>query len=210
MTEDWKERIKELVTRYGPERVKVVLAEMCGEKPEVNGKFTVSMEGAEKVMADLEALTAVAEMAVNALGALGQDIEIKVNRLIPLDWFPVVNPMAVQDTLNRLDERRAKLQEAQNAKELAYKGYRKAEADVDLARAEAAMNIPAEYNKNDQGRKAWEKKGAAKEIEALAAKQDAKDCADSDYSFALDDLRAVEAKADLQGAVIKYLTGGVK
>lgn len=168
------------------------------------------LEGSAEVKKDLQEIAAQAEAAGDALRKMSQEIEIKISRPIPLDWFPVVNPLTVQDTLNRLDERRAFLAEKQSAREQAFRGYRKAEADVELARAEAAMNIPAEHNKNDQGRKAWEKKSASKEIEILAGMQDAKDCAESDYGFALDDLRAVEAKAELQAAVLKYLAGGLK
>lgn len=206
---EWKDKLTELCATYGTENVKAAAEELFGG-PKNSLTVSVNVAGADEARADLDAVRAVALAAGDALRGLSQEIEIKINRTIPLDWFPVVNPMAVQDTLNRIDERRTKLAEAQAAKEQAYKGYRKAEADVELARVEAAMAIPAEYNKNDQGRKAWEKKSASKEIEALAAKQDEKDCADSDYGFALDDLRAVEAKADLQAAVLKYLAGGLK
>lgn len=209
--EKWaEERLQEIINMYGAENVRLAVAELSGktEEPGLTVKF--DLQGADKMKSDIEVLTAVAAAFNEQLGAMGREIEIKVSRPIPLDWFPVVNPLTVQDTINRLDERRAFLAEKQSAREQAFRGYRKAEADVELARAEAAMNIPAEHNKNDQGRKAWEKKSASKEIEVLAGMQDAKDCAESDYGFALDDLRAVEAKAELQAAVLKYLAGGLK
>lgn len=206
MSDEWKDKLNDLIMQYGPERIKAAAADIFGEGLNLEVKF----EGMDAVKADLEAVTALAEAAGKALGAMGREVEIKINRAIPLDWFPVISPMQVQGTLNTIDDRRKKLREAQDAKEQAYRGYRKAEADVELARAEGAMTIPAEYNKNDQGRKAWEKKNASREIGILADKQDAKDCADSDYGFALDDMRAVEAKAELQAAVLKYLAGGVR
>jgi len=206
---EWEEKLRELCTVYGPEKIQAAAGELFGTKNyEIPVVFHV--EGAAAMKADLAAVRDLAQTAGDALRSMAQEVEIKISRVIPLDWFPVVNPMAVQDTLNRLDERRAKLAEAQAGKEQGYKGYRKAEADVELARAEAVMNIPAEYNKNDQQRKAWEKRSAAREIEILAAKQDEKDCADSDYGFAMDDLRAVGGKAELQAAVLKYLAGGSK
>lgn len=166
--------------------------------------------------------------------AVAQGLLTTSSRPIPAEYFPVLAPLVIEDTLGQLDAAARWVETTTNDKEAAYSNkmalvvqQAQFETAVKLAEAEAFMNVQGEGKEqygligdkkitlnNDTNRDAYRRCYSAKERRQLADISGKISAIDVDLAQANDALQAafershsVTAKARLQAALLNYLAG---